>query len=665
MDVNQFIGELKLRGVHRAAALYSAGAWAVLQVADVLFPVVGLPDFGITVILLLAAAGFPVAMVVAWFFDFTRHGLIEAPPVKFRARTSVMSVALMLELVIILLLSLLVGYLYFTRLSDIGGTVTAQESSDARYQAPRRPSIAVMPFVNMSEQQEMEYLGDGLAEEILNLLAKLDDLDVAARTSSFYFKGKDADIKTIGQHLGVGHVLEGSVRYQSGRVRVTAQLIEADGGYHLWSETYDRDLSDLLALQDEIASEVVQKLQVLLSPEAHVMLTRNTTVDPEAYDYYLRGRAYLRLPTEEDNLEFALALFDRAIERYPGLADAHAGRCEALLGRYEMTRDTADFRSAEAACQRALTLDRRAPSVYIGLGNLYLVSGQHRQAIEEFNTALAMKGSHIQAHLGLADTYLAQGDLDPAERHYRAAIENQPNHWQAQNKMGSFLFLAGRPEEAIPYYQRIAELMPDSSNAFNNLGSARFMVGEYQAAADAWRRSLALAPTSVTYANVATSLYLLGRYDEAVPLYHRALELAPEDYELWGNLGDVYRYSTGGAEMSGPMYANAIRLAKERLAVNEADAYAMGLLGHYQAALGEEDAARNTLAGALALAPDDVYVNYSKAMALASLGDEAGAMAALERALDAGFPMHVALADANMGTLRGLPRFQELVANSD
>ncbi|TDG14721.1 tetratricopeptide repeat protein [Seongchinamella unica] len=496
MNVHQFIEELKVRGVHRAAALYSAAAWAVLQVADIFFPVAGVPEAAINVVLVLAAAGFPIALAISWFFDLTREGLVETPPITSPPRTSVVSIALVVEFVVILLLSLMVGFLYLDRLTDLDSTAAQGAEEQAPYQPPRRPSIAVMPFVNMSDQAGMDYLGDGLAEEILNLLAKLNELDVAARTSSFYFKDRDADIKTIGKQLGVGHVLEGSVRHEGDRVRVTAQLIEARSGYHLWSETFDSQLGDLLALQDEIASAVVQQLQVLLSPEAKKLLSTNTTVDPLAYDYYLRGRAYLRLPTDQDHLTFALALFDRAIERYPGLADAHAGRCEALLARYNMTRDSEDFRGAEAACQRALTLDRRAPSVYIGLGKLYLASGQYRQAIAEFDTALAMNGSHIEAHLGLADTYLAQGQRAQAEHHYRAAIDNHPNHWQAQSKMAAFLFLTGRAEEAIPYYRRISELMPDSANAFSNLGAARFMMGEYEQAAAAWRRSLALAPSS-------------------------------------------------------------------------------------------------------------------------------------------------------------------------
>ena len=285
MDLRQFIAELKGRGVYRVTAIYCAGAWALLQVADVMFPVLGLPDWSITAVLLASAVGFPVALVLAWLFDLTAGGVVEAPPLQTNGPRIDWSKTRVLELVVLLGLAGLVGYLYYDRLTEPGTVATAPVTDPAT----GRTSIAVMPFVNMSGVQEMEYLGDGLAEEILNLLAKLNELNVAARTSSFYFKNKQVDIKEIGSRLGVGHVLEGSVRHQSGKVRVTAQLIDSSNGFHLWSETYDREASDLLALQDEIAGQVVETLQILLSTESRETLSSRGFVDPLAYDYYLRA----------------------------------------------------------------------------------------------------------------------------------------------------------------------------------------------------------------------------------------------------------------------------------------------------------------------------------------------------------------------------------------
>ncbi len=657
MEFRRFTSELKSRGVYRAAVVYSAGSWALLQVADVLFPIVGLPDWSVTAVLVIAAAGFPVAMILSWAFDLTPGS--PAPEVKPRDHDRNFW-ARVVELNLILLLVGLVGYLYLDRLSvnpSTGETATAVGGP---------ASIAVMPFVNLSDEKDMEYLGDGLAEEILNLLTKLNALNVAARTSSFYFKGKQADIRTIGQRLGVAYVLEGSVRHQAGRIRVTTQLIKASDGYHLWSETYERGIGDLLALQDEIATAVVDELQILLSPESDELLANGKpAIDARAYDYYLRGRAYLRLPPDDENLAYAVDMFDKAIALYPNFADAYSGKCDGLLTEFGIERDPHKFSEAETACQRALTLDRRAPNVYISLGRLYLASGQYQQAIDEFTTAQAINPSQVESLLGLGDVYMEQGELALAEQHYRAALEQQPNHWSGQMRMGKFLFRTGRAEEAIPFYQRVSELMPDSHASFNSLGAAYFVSGQFEKAYDAWNHSLALAPSSLVYANLATSLYYLGRFDEAIPLYHKAVEQAPEDYELWGNLGDAYRHAAGRDDIAKAMYGNAIKLAEKWLQVNDTDAYALAMVAHYHAAVGDRQGALELLARAQALAPDDIYTNYSRATALVSLGESEQAMGALERALGGGFPRYLARSDPNLGKLKELPRFEAAMAQRE
>ncbi|MBE9540590.1 MAG: tetratricopeptide repeat protein [Proteobacteria bacterium] len=659
MEIRQFIAELKGRGVHRVTAYYAAGAWVLLQVADVVFPLFDLPVWSITAVLVLTAIGFPIALVLSWLFDLTADGVVEATPITSEDQISSWSRSHIIEFTLITLLTLLVGYMYLERLAyreSLAQPSTVEAGSD-------RTSIAVMPFVNMSGVPEMEYLGDGLAEEILNLLAKLNELNVSARTSSFYFKNKDVDIKTIGEHLGVGHILEGSVRHVGGRVRVTAQLIKADDGFHLWSETYDRDLSDVLAMQDEIAAKVVDSLQVLLPSRSRDALSRNKRVDPLAYDFYLRGRADLRLPQDTDNLKSAVNFFNRAVGQDQRFADAYAGLCEALLGLYSNNLDVENFKSAEAACHRALTLDRRATSVYIALGKLYRASGQYDQAIDEFNTVLSLNASSADAHVGLGDTYLEAGQEELAGHHYRRASELQPHYWHALMSIGNYLFATGKVKDAIPYYERICVLMPDSDLAFNNNAAAHFLTGDFEQAAIAWQRSLEIAPSSVAYSNVATTLFFLRRFDEAVTLYHKAVELAPENFELWGNLGDAYRHSSLGTELASPMYENAIRLADKRLEVNLSDADTLAMVGHYHANIGQRDMAIDYLNRANALASDNMYVDYHTATALASLSDTEPALEALERALASGYPLHIAAADANLDNIKNTPQFRALGKN--
>jgi TolB-like protein/Flp pilus assembly protein TadD len=616
----------------------------------------GLPVGSVTIVLGAAALGFPVALILSWLFDFTRQGVVEAPTATDSPQHMSWSIFQIVEVVVLSMLTLLVGYLFLDRL--VG-------SSSGKFSAADQPSaqvtsIAVMPFVNMSGLERMDYLGDGLAEDVLNQLAQLRGFKVAARTSSFYFKDKKIDIQAVGKRLNVGHVLEGSVRQGAGRVRVTAQLIDVNNGYHVWSKTYERKLENMLAVQHEIASQIVSALGILFSPEPSSMVSPLRDVDPATYDYYLQGKAYLRMPMDTVNLQLAVVMFKKAVATDAEFAGAYAGLCDSRLAQYSLNLDIARFREAEAACQRALVLDRRAASVYTALGNLYVSSGQYDQAILEFNTAIALGNSSADAYLGLAEAYLHNNDPQSAEQAYGNAIDLQPNYWKAYMSMGDYLFGAGRAAEAIPYYRRITELMPQSESALDNLGLALFFSGSFEQAEQAWQKSLALTPSATAYANIATSRYFLERYDEAIALYHRALEFAPDDYELWGHLGDAYREHVEGAELAVVMYENAIKLAYKRLQVNPSDVITLSHMGHYQAIVGERGLALEYIDMAVDLEPDNMYVNYTAARALTKLGERYRALDTLERALAQGYPWHLARVDPGLRDLHNMLRFDAL-----
>jgi len=543
----------------------------------------------------------------------------------------------------------LVGFLYLDRLKP--------EQQQAGAGAAVRESIAVMPFVNMSDMAEVEYFGDGLAEEILNLLARLNELDVAARTSSFYFKNRDVDIKQIAEHLGVRHVLEGSVRRSGDTVRVTAQLIDASNGFHLWSETYDRDFKDTFRIQDEIARQVVDKLQVILSDNSQKILDQRPVLDPQAYDYYLRGREYLRGSLSADNLDQAEELFRKAVELDPEYAEAYAGLCDSYLGHYRIEFDPVQYQHAETACQQALELDSRDPWVYIALGNLYRYSGKYGEAINEFDQALAINPNAVDALIGLGETYQLDNKPQQANDTLLKAIKLQPNYWRGYMSMGSFLFSAGRFDEAIPYYRRIAALMPDNAEIFNDLGAAYFMINEFESAAEYLQMSLERAPTALAYSNAGASLFFLGRFEEAADMYQKAVEYAPEDFQNWGALGDAYRNTRDYKELAEPMYLNAIKLASERLKINPMDATTLGLVAHYQASIGDREQALQYIARANALSPGNLYVHYNTATTMCALGELDKAREALEKAVELGYSTDLVKIDASLCGLGDDPQF--------
>lgn len=652
MDIRRFLVELRGRKIYRVAAIYAAGSWALLQISDILFPIVGFPEWAVPVVLVATALGFPVAIALAWVFDITPQGIVETDVSTWDASRYKLSPGRLVEFVLILALVILVGYLYVDRLRR--DRLETTETTRVE-----RKSIAVMAFANMTEDSEMAYFGDGLAEQILNLLARINELDVTARTSSFYFKNRDADIREIANRLGVGHVLEGSVRRHGNQIRVTAQLIDASSGFHLWSDTYDRDFEDSFSIQDEIARQVVEALQLLLSNSSRKILNLRPMLDPVAYDYYLRARDYMRRTQNIQNLDQAITLFNKAVELDENYAEAYAGLCDAHLGHYRLELDSVQFKKAESACQTTLELDSNVVPVYVALGNLYRYTGKYEQANAEYDKALAINRMAVDALDGLAETYLLDNKPNLAEKTYLLAIQTQPNYPRGYMSMGSFLFKVGRFEEALPYYRRVTELMPDNAQAFNNLSAGYYMLNRFEPANEALQQSLAISPTPLGYSNAGSSLFLLGRFDEAANMYKKALDYAPEDHQHWGNLGDAYLYSATSQHLAQSTYRKAIALAAGRLRVNPSDAITLGLVAHYHARIGNREQALQNIARAEALAPENVYVNYNRATTLCALGETPQALAALEKAIELGYSVALALGDASLCDLSKLLQFRE------
>lgn len=313
--IRSFYQELRRRKVIRVAVMYAIVAWVVVEVASVMFPGMLLPDWSVRLVIGLAVLGFPIALVLAWAMEMTPDGL------KTDAQ------------------------------SQLEAAIEKVDEPDETPGKETFDSIAVLPFLNHSNDPDNEYFSDGMAEELLNLLCKIPQLTVASRTSSFSFRGKDADMCTVATQLGVDVILEGSVRRSNDRVRITAQLIDGSVDRHIWSETYDRELKDVFAVQDEIAHCIVEALELNLSPKAQRCIQqRSPTEDMAAYDYYLRGRYFV----ERGDVEFGQQMFEKAIEldenyalAWAGAADCHSWRC-MWFGSTPESRRQADECSLKA-----------------------------------------------------------------------------------------------------------------------------------------------------------------------------------------------------------------------------------------------------------------------------------------------------------------------------
>jgi len=663
-SLKEFIEELRRRRVIRVALVYLVAAWVLIQVAQAMFPALLLPDWTVTLVVILVAIGFPVAIILAWAYQVeAEHSDPAATSVHY-----VVDEHRKLDFVIITALAVIVvilAYELYVREAtpELPVAVDSQppESVDSGIKPTGRPSIGVLPFLNLSDDRQNEYFADGLAEEILNLLVRVREIDVAARTSSFFFKNKDVDIRTVAMQLGVTNVLEGSVRRQGDRIRVTAQLIQADSGFHIWSNTYDRKLEDIFSIQDDIAREVVNGLQLVISSDSHDALQHVPTDSLEAYQYYLQGRDYLRGEYSDTHLQSARTLFENAISIDHNFAEAYAGLCSTYLALYERSRSTEHFEEAERACHRGLTQDAGAGGVYTALGNLYRLSGQPNEATTKFEQAIALNSRNVDAIFGLAETYTQRNDNEDAEMAYQRAIDMQPGYWRGHLMMGRFLYNAGRFSEALGFFKRVVSLVPDNATGHLNLGSSHYLLGDFASAAEAWRRSIELEPSPSAYINVGSSYYFLGRFDDAAEMYKEASKLAPEDFEIWGSLGDAYRHTENSKALALPAYEKAIELGEKLLEINRSDPLTIAPLAQYYAHYGNLVVAEELISQAEALGSQDMYVHYFVAVTYISLGDKDSAIAAIEKAVELGYPPNLLEPDAGLAPIVGDSRVQALI----
>jgi adenylate cyclase len=431
-----FFAELKRRRVGKVAIAYGAVAWGVTEASSVVFPALHVPDWAMTFVVVFLLVGFPISMVLAWVFDVGPEGIHRTEPLPAAAASQVRVRAAFALAVLVCMAAL--GYVLYER--GLGRAHAGE---------PRR-SVAVMPFTNLSGDPSKEYFSDGMSEELLNLLARVPGLQVAARTSSFAYKGREVDVRQIGKDLGVETVLEGSVRQAGDQVRITAQLIDTETGFHLWSETYDRKLADIFQVQDEIAKAIVDRMRIELAPSEQRQVAEGQqapTQNVEAYELYLQGRAIWKRRGEE-NLKRAIEFYQQAIARDPGFARAHAALASAyvVLPGYTMDADDQEkfFQLAETSARQALAIDPN-----IG-----------------------------EAHAVLAQINADRGDLLDAESGFFFAISLEPNEPTPHQWYSILLTKVGRLDAALAQAKKAQELDPTSPILAYNLANAYLTKGD-------------------------------------------------------------------------------------------------------------------------------------------------------------------------------------------
>jgi adenylate cyclase len=513
-----FFGELRRRRVIRVAVVYVVVGWIIIEVASTVLPPLNLPDWSVKLVIVLIALGFPIAVIMGWMFDLGPRGMEKAVPSPQDkdadvnvVRSAVPSTA-------------------------AAPTVEMPAPAMAKPESSRR-TIAVLPFVNMSGDADNEYFSDGISEEILNLLSKLPQLKVASRTSAFNFKGRQVSIPVVAQELGVDIVLEGSVRRVGEHVRITGQLIDAASDSHLWSETYDREMKDVFAIQDDIAHSNVKALQVTLTPRERRAMQFVATSDPEAYDYYLRGRSYMYSMARRD-YEHAIRMFEQAIAVDSKYALAYAGMADAFSMLYRYAEASAENATrANRASEQALALDADSAEAHASRGLAMFISERYDEATLEFDAAITLNPSLFEAYYYYGLACSSQGDYPKAAQLYLKAMEVNPADYQAPVFLAQAYASLGRKQDEMKArlgllntVERHLKLNPHDTRALqigaNNLGQ----VGEKQKAIAMSEQALTQGRDEpVVLYNGACFYAMQGDADRAITLLEKAVELG------WGD----------------------------------------------------------------------------------------------------------------------------------
>jgi len=458
MNPKAFFGELKRRNVYKVAVAYGVVGWLLIQVATQVFPFLEIPNWAIRLVILVIAVGFPVALLIAWAFELTPEGIKRtevADAARQHSHGGVWIVVVLVAATLSLGLFLLGRYTAgrgTTRLSEVATVVPGK-------------SIAVLPLINESGDPKDEYFSDGLSEELIAALAQISGLKVIGRSSSFRFKDRTEEPKTIGEKLGVSTLLEGTVRKQGDRVRIVAELINAADGIEVWNRTFDHELKDIFAVQQEIAKAVAESLRVTLlgSEEKSAQMATNSV---EAHNAYLQGHFYSVRRNAEDYRK-AIDYFDQAIQLDSSYALAYAERSEVwtVMGDLTGQRSTA-FSKARSDAEKAVAIAPSLAEAHAALGWVRaFTEWKFAEGLSELQRAKELSPANPTANDLLARVIVYTGRMEEAERQARQAVELDPLSAATQFTLGRVLFYAGKLDEAYAAGRKMAELYPSASSS--------------------------------------------------------------------------------------------------------------------------------------------------------------------------------------------------------
>ena len=513
--ITQLYAELKHRRVIRAATIYILTLWPVIQIVDILSPALGIPDLTLRYILLGFAGLFPIVLAIAWFYDLRGFGFVRSENRKTadRSESDAGLAGRGIEFLIIFFLTLAIAVLFYLQYgqltADSGNTAVPAESSDTV------KTLAVLPLVTFSDNSDDRYFADGLTEELLNVLSRLSNLRVAARTSSFAYKDVNKDVRTIGRELGVSYILEGSVTRNdiNNSIRVTAQLIEVSSGSHLWSKTFDHQYRDIFQIQDEIAGAVVAELKVTLMRDESDKLRSRQSVNPEALVAYSMGQSEMNKRTRQ-GLANAVDYFNQAIlsdpshiEAFTGLAEAHA-----LLSRFHEEKEVPHLVMAMSAVDKAMNLDSSLGVAWAVKGLIYSMKGEKKEALDALENALKLSPNNAMAQM-----WYGQLKENPKDRnkYLTRAFELDPGSPVTGYTLAREYLSSGNEAEALKIFSSIVKADPFYPGAYLLVAEISEYHGRLDEAVKYYRRAYSLESNGDIAVRLASLYVDLRKYDKA------------------------------------------------------------------------------------------------------------------------------------------------------
>ena len=525
MKIDNFFSELKRRNVYKVAVAYAVVAWLTIQAASIFLPAFNAPQWAMQIIILILVIGFPIALAFSWAFEITPEGIkleSEIEPNKSIARRTGRKIVAVTTALAVVAAGLFVYQLVRSRSSTPASAPSAIITSK---------SIAILPFDNLSDDKSNAYFTEGVQDEILTRLAKVADLKVIARTSTQRFKSAPENLPDIARQLGVANILEGSVQKVGDQVRVNVQLISAMTNAHLWADIYDRKLTDIFAVESDIAKSIADTLRAKLSSSAEHVLASRPTENPEAHELYLKGRYFWNRRTGA-NLQKAAEYFEQAIAKDPKYALAYSGLadCHVLLPAYadlgSNPRD--ELPKALEAAQKAVEFDDTLAEAHTSLARALASNLQLSAAMSEFKRAIELNLSYATAHQWFGECLQSEGRVEEALAELKRAQELDPLSLIINSVLGFAFDTVGKSDEAITQLRKTIEMDPNFANGHGMLGNVLEHRGQLKEALIEYEKCSGSDP--IDLANLTAAYFLADRKQEAQQLWDKLKSLSERQY---------------------------------------------------------------------------------------------------------------------------------------